>query len=940
MAAALDFWGGGIFTSMAATPLSEQQDAAFAQHGDNAAERLARGREVLAHRLLLPLKEGGQGAGAEVRFERAHSDLVDAFLRERLQEIAHDSPDIFSLERDAAFALVAVGGYGRRELCLHSDVDLLLVCEKSIPPQALDIAQPLFLTLWDQGYDLGHGFRTVRDCQDLAVSDFQVFASLLDLRFIAGDLRPWKALTDKLQTKIIPKKCKQFLRWLEQQHVERRKRFGQADAALEPQLKDGLGGLRDRHRLLWLARCLEPEAECTAGSSDCLRKFFPAPELLAAFDQDAAFLLAVRNQLHRVSGRKNEKLHLDLQPPIAAALGFDTEPAAEGVEAFLARLHRAMANVRAAERGVWKGYGLPVVRKGPEPEPQGVAPGVTCSEQGVGLTAEATASLKQGREPALLLRLFAQCAAQDEDLSWQARQQVQLAMPLAGALAEDAAAWQAFLDILESGNASQALGQMAETGFLDSFLPPFGAVRDLVQFDAFHTYPVGWHTIVTVDCLEHLPEHAAARKEQGGARLGRLAELWERVRDKRSLLLAALFHDLGKGGPEHEEKGAAIARKILTQRGMPADVVETVAFLVQNHLLLLLTATRKDLGDESVVLECANATGSVERLRMLYLLSCADARATGPKAWNDWTARLLAELFDKTANMLQEGRLVGPHAAHAILKTRDDVRTLLARHPELHFSTEEVELRLEHMPPHYLLRVSARDIVGHLELVRQLEREVADEARRVGEARAGKGLAVLEARKTQDKGIRELAVAARNQPGLFASIAGVLSLHDLNIFAANAFVWSDGNVLAVFQVSAPADPLYEEDFWARIRGALKFAMTGKLSLDYRLDRKRHSMLTSGSVTQGQAQVNVDNESTDFYTVVEVLAWDRLGLLYEIAHTLQDLQVEVHLARVATHEDQVADYFHVRDAGGQKIDDQAQLQELRQALLHRLSRPAA
>lgn len=912
---------------------------------DSAGARLAAGRQALIQdRLLSPVRdqEGSAPSQEKPSFERAHSDLVDAYLRDRLQELAAEAPDAVpdAPGNKAPYAIVAVGGYGRRELCLHSDVDLLVVCEKNIPPQALDIAQPLFLTLWDQGYDLGHGFRTIRDCLDLAVTDFQVFASLLDVRFIAGDRKVWQALRQKLDTKIFPKKCKQFLHWLEEQQKIRGERFGQADAALEPQLKEGLGGLRDVHRLLWLARCLDPAKYAVPCQGlRLLQDFFHDPEALSEFEKDVAFLLAVRNQLHRVSGRKNEKLHLDLQPPIAEALGFDTHGPALGVEAFLARLHRAMASVKATSQGVWRGYALPLLRKGPEPEAWSVAPGVLSGEQGLDLTPEAVKALQEGRDPLVLLRLFAQCAVRDDDLSWQARTRVKAALEFADALVATPKAWEAFLEILGSGNAAKALGQMTEVGFLERFLPPFGAVRDLVQFDAFHTYPVGWHTIVTVKCLEDLPREAAG---QGAVRLGHLARLWGGLKDKRPLLLAALFHDLGKGGGRHEEKGAHIARETLLAHGMPKELAETTAFLVRNHLLLMLTATRRDLGDESVVLECANKVGGLERLRMLYLLSYADARATGPKAWSDWTSRLLAELYDKTSNMIQEGRLVGPHAAHAILKTRDNVRGLLRKNQTLRFSGEDVERWLEQMPPHYLMRVRAKDIVRHLELLRELGRQVEEEALRLGEARAGRGLAVLDPKPPQTDGdfdIWELAVAAKSQPGLFASIAGVLSLHDLNIFSADAFVWSNGDVVAVFRVSAPPDPLYADDFWARVRGALKFAMTGKLSLDYRLDRKRNSMLTPCSQQPGAVSVNVDNESTDFYTIVEVLAWDRPGLLYEIAHTLQMLQIDVHMAKVATHKDQVADYFYVRDTDGQKIEDQAQLQELRQALLHHLSRPA-
>ena len=334
-------------------------------------------------------------------------------------------------------------------------------------------------------------------------------------------------------------------------------------------------------------------------------------------------------------------------------------------------------------------------------------------------------------------------------------------------------------------------------------------------------------------------------------------------------------------------------------------------------------------------MRCANASGSGARLRMLYLLSYADARATGPKAWNDWTARLVAELYDKVLHMLEEGSLVGARAARTIMKTRDNVRKLASR-MEWDIEAPEVEHWLGHMPPQYTLRVAAGDIVRHIRLAHDLKYALAEEVRRLGEERAGRGLVVLESWEQPDSDIWALAVAAKQQTGLFCAIAGVLSLHDLNIYSSDAFIWADGTAVALFQVSAPPDPLYAEEFWTRIRGSLKYTMTGKLSLDYRLAEKRSSML-SDSTPGGEIQVNVDNGITDFYTVVEVLAWDRPGLLYEIASCLNMLHIEVHMAKAATLGDQVADYFYVRDEYGQKVEEDVQIHELRHALLHRLSR---
>lgn len=904
-----------------------------------AGQRLAAGRIACIEQYLKPPADGsGQHlppAAAAGAFVRAHSDLVDRFLCERLAEIAPEG----GLPGKEPVAVVAVGGYGRRELCVHSDLDLLLVSEKTIPPQALDLAQPLFLTLWDLGYDLGHGFRTIRDCLDLSVTDFQVLASLLDLRLIAGDPGVFAQLQKRLRRKVLAKKARPFLAWLQEGMQQRRLAHGANAARLEPQLKDGPGGLRDYHTMLWLGHFLdEPLAEPTvSGLEYCL----PQPGDRAAFLAHVDCVFAARNQLHLARGRKNELLHLELQPAIATALGYAGETPAQGVEAFLAELLHAMTCIDAACGSVWRGYAASLLRNGTASEPELVAPGILRTEQGLELLPEAALDLVEGRDPLLPLRMFLQCARLDEKPAWSARNDISRATDAEPLRSPEA--WNLFLEILTSGNAAQALAQMAETGFLDRFLPPFAAVRHLVQFDAFHTYPVGWHTIETLRNLEQLQELREAEPAQDAAsgRMARLTQLWvgqwQELKDRRALLLAALFHDLGKGRDHHELRGAELARTFLEERGTPRQLVEDVVFLVERHLLLMQTATRQDLGDEAVVLRCANQVGTVERLRMLSLLAYADARATGPKAWSDWTAGLLAELCDKVLHMLKEGHLVGPRAVQAILKARDGVRSLARKQPGLVLSGEELEAALERMPPQYLLRVPPTEIVGHLELARRLERELEDEVRRLGALRAGRGLAVLDAHPLEDGGIWRLSVAAKNQSGLFATLAGVLSLHDLNIFAADTFIWGDGMIVALVKVSAPVDPLYADEFWVRVRGALKYAMTGKLSLDYRLDRKRNSALAARNLRPGAVSVNLDNESTDFFTVIEVLAWDRPGLLYEIAHCLHTLQIEVHMAKVATHFDQAADYFYVRDAYGQKIEDPAQMHEVRQALLHRLSR---
>ncbi len=342
------------------------------------------------------------------------------------------------------------------------------------------------------------------------------------------------------------------------------------------------------------------------------------------------------------------------------------------------------------------------------------------------------------------------------------------------------------------------------------------------------------------------------------------------------------------------------------------------------------------IGDESVVAGFASSIGSTRRLKLLYLLAWADAGATGPKAWSDWTASLMAELYFKALEVLWAGDLSSARAARKMLKTRDSARAL-ARKAVPPLDPGFVEACLENMPSRYTLTVEPPEIIRRLQLVKELQAALAEERLRLSVERAGLGLTVLDARGLEGLEVWEAVFAARRQPRLFSKIAGVLSLHDFNIFSAESCVWRDDVVVSVFRVSPPADPLYPEAVWARVRSSVRFALTGKLAVEYRLAEKRASLL--GQTPRRRAivpvQVNVDNSITPFYSVIEVLTLDRLGLLYEIAHTLDSLGVEAHLAKAATAGEQVADYFYCRDIFGQKIEDADHIREIQRALTQRL-----
>ena len=865
-----------------------------------AAQALAQGRRQLVGEIL-PARRG-QGVTAML------SALVDDYFRARLGEVWPGGSQALD---EAPFALVAVGGYGRRELCLRSDVDILILCRRKIPPQALDLAQSIFFPLWDMGLDLGHGFRTIKDCLALAKDDFQVLASLLDARHVAGNRDIFDEFAKRAADKVFAKRRHAFTDWLDSMAEERRVRFGDASALLEPDLKEGIGGLRDYHQVLWLGRLHHG-----VGDVEGLLRVGALTEAESGVLSDQAdFLCRVRNFLHHHSGRHNDRLLFQHQVQVAADMGYEAAPDSLPVERFLTRLHREMVGLKAILGSFREGL-RKASRRPSSPEP--LSPGVV--RDGDQLRFDFPKAFPD--PPLALLDIFVCSAGLGLPVAWSARRVASGHLFMVKErLRRSAKASALFMDLLGSGRSAEALRQMMETGVLGALLPEFGRVQDVVQFDTYHIYPVGPHSLHAVSALESL-------SGVGGQDDGRLPELWRDIRDRRVLVLSALLHDVGKGlGGGHSEKGAAMALELAGRLGLDADRAADVEFLVREHLLLAETATRRDLGDESVVAAAAGRIATPERLRMLYLLTWADARATGPAVWTPWMASLLSELFHKVDNIFRGSTLATPHAVQKIVRTRDALRQ--GRWEGL--SSHEVETFLERMPARYFLTLEPEDIAGHMRMVGELWRAVEQDRRRRPGGKGGEGVVVVRARHRPESRSWVVALAALDIPGLFKTVTGVLALQDVNILSAECFVWRDSVVVDIFTVSDLPGHLEPNELWQRVELWVRSALTGRLDLDYRLSQKRDSILAPRSLPH-PAKVQVSNEASDFYTVIEVGCSDRVGLLYDVAHVFLEHGVSVHLARIATFGDRVADAFYVRDAQGQKVEDPEAVEAVRRGLL--------
>ncbi|MFP3929182.1 MAG: [protein-PII] uridylyltransferase [Desulfobacteraceae bacterium] len=818
-------------------------------------------------------------------FEERLSELMDQYFRRAIEE----SPAGRRLfKAGKAFSFVAVGGYGRKELCVCSDVDLMILFLRGIPEQAKDLIRETLFPLWDLGLEIGYSVRTIKDCVQLSRRDFEVLTSLLDARFIGGDSQLFLRLLERMEGKVLGADRELLARWLRDGFELRKEAFGDASHLLEPDLKKGAGGLRDFHHVLWLAKA---ESRLT-NPRDLEYHGRLSHKEYQDLERRLGFVRLVRNHLHHICGRKNDRLYFEYQKEIAGRLGYRDSGGHQAVEQFMGDLHAAMAAIKTLTRPFLSG------RPGNSAIPD--AGGAACREGVYSHGGEvhfysATAILA---DPMLLVIIFQESARLGEPLSLEAVRLVREFLHLVDEpFRSHPGAMEGLIGLLEAPWGSPALDQMFDSGLLCALVPELEEVKDRVQFDTYHIYPVARHSLETVRLLKETGRHNELL----------LSSIYLELQDPGSLLLAALFHDVGKVGANHAARGAALVKKVLARMRMERRRAAEVVFLVRYHLLMVETATRRDLNDEKMIVGCARTIGTVERLKRLYLLTWADAGATGPRAWSEWTASLVQELFFKVMHVLEKGELATRDASKRAARSRREAARLISKEG----GPECVDKWFEVMPPRYLLNTPPREIVRHLRLVERLGEPSEREA----------GAFILEAREDEASGCWEITLAAGDRPGLFCDMAGVLALHNLNILSSDIYTWRNGTAVDVFRVDGPGEGKDPDETWERVKHDLEKVLKGDLSLDAELGTKASpSILSRPGRPVRPPRVKVDNASSDFFTIVEVFTHDRVGLLYDITRTFSGAGLDIRLARIATKGDQVADVFYVCDLEGRKLEE--------------------
>ncbi len=843
--------------------------------------------------------------GDEPAFLERHTELLDEYFHE---SFAQSSVGPRMRVDKNPYAIIALGGYGRKEQCLHSDVDVLLLFKKGVPEEAKSLVQEVFYPLWDIGLDVSYATRSLKECSSLASKDFEVLTSLIDARFVCGISTLYSDLMERLQDKVLRRRGSAYTDWLSERNRERHSRFGDSTYLLEPNLKEGLGGLRDYHSMLWMGR-----ATFGIGAPRDL-------EFLGHLSHDEfqslsgalSFIRKVRNWLHHLTGRKCDQLYFEYQIELAKALGFKQRNGQQGVEGFLGTLHGQMellkgqhltflSKARRARRKVGR----------KRAERRRLVAGIEVFRDA--LEFESPEDILQ--KPHLLISIFEQSAVHGIPLGTEASRLIkEFSYLVDEKFQKSRKVGKSFQRILSaSPHPFNVLKEMLNTGMMVALIPEMKGVVNRIQYDEYHVHPVDKHSLRTVQILKSLRDDSADTQDT------LCGKLFKEIQNPDLLLWAGLLHDVGKAVEVHDHSthGAHIVRQVFERMGCSEEDIETIAFLVQEHLFLIHTATRRDINDEKVIVQCARNFRDVDHLKMLYLLTVADSKATGPKAWSDWTATLLKELFFKILHVLEKGEL-GTRAAREVVERKK--RELSDKGIPL--QGKDFEDLFDQMSPRYLLYTPPEEIHRHIELYQGLQQNPF----------------VLEARADPEANYRTVTVCAKDFPGLFSKIAGVVTLNNLDILSAQIYTWRNHIALDVFKVKAPPDTLLEDQVWDRVRTNLRAALKGELALEPALGEKvrAYQSLQKGVLRKAD-EIVVDNASSGFFTVIEIYTHNFPGLLYKITDALFRCKLDIWVAKIGTKVDQVVDVFYVRDFDGQKVDRPEEVRAIKEAIREALPR---
>ncbi|SEC49069.1 [protein-PII] uridylyltransferase [Rhodobacter sp. 24-YEA-8] len=804
-------------------------------------------------------------------------------------------------------AILAVGGYGRAEMAPHSDIDLLFLTPMKTTPWAECVVESMLYMLWDLKLKVGHAVRTIRDCLRLAREDITIRTAMLEKRFITGDKALAGELAEKLWNEVFRKTGPEFIEAKLAERAERHRRQGGQRYVLEPNVKEGKGGLRDLQTLYWIGKYLHrvPKAAGLVNAGLFTREEYEA--FRAAED----FLWVVRSHLHYITGRPTDQLTFDLQPEVALRMGYKDARGRRAVEIFMQDYFRHATRVGELTRIFLTGLEARHAKR--EASLMGlfkltkrVRPGYRLVQGRIDVVNPAEFL----KDKLNLLRVFEEGLRTGYLLHPNVMRLVTANLALIDdEMREDPEAARIFLDLLlKHGNPERSLRRMNELGVLAAFIPEFEPIVAMMQFNVYHSYTVDEHTIQCISTL------AQIEREELIEELPLSSEILKTGVSRKVLYVALLLHDIGKGRPEdHSILGAQIARRVTPRLGLSDEECETVEWLVRWHLLMSDMAQKRDIGDPRTVRDFAKAVKTRKRLDLLTVLTVCDIRGVGPNTWNNWKAMLLRQLHQVTAEALEAG-LETVNRENRADEARRALREALP-------DWDAKDLRAEtqrHYPQYWQgLETSTQAVFARLLL------GIGDDEIRID----------LEPDLSRDA--TRACFALADHPGIFSRLAGALALVGANVVDARTYTSKDGYATAVFWVQDAEGHPYEISRLPRLRGMIEKTLRGQVVAREAL-KDRDKVKRREREFRFPTHITIDNEGSDIYTIIEVDTRDRPGLLYDLTRTLANNNISIVSAVIATYGAQVVDTFYVKDTFGLKLHEKRRQEALEKKLRQAIS----
>ena len=798
-------------------------------------------------------------------------------------------------------SIISVGGYGRREMAPFSDVDLLFLTPYKMTPWSENVIETVLYLLWDLKLKVGHSSRSIKDCLRLGSDDYTIRTAMLEHRFVCGDINLASQLNDKLWKNLFSGTAKDFISAKLIERENRHEKHGQR-YMVEPNVKEGKGGLRDLQSLYWIAKYVYQ----TQNISDLVNlNVFRSDEYLQ-FEQAEEFLWAVRCQMHHLADRAIEQLSFDLQVEVASAMGYHDSRDQRAVEIFMQDYFRHATRVGDLTRIFLTS--LEAVHAKDEPLLERIFKRKPKIDNNY-IVIHNRLAIKSEKEfltnPINLLKLFSEALRTGLLIHPNAMRLVSANLAMVNnEFRASTEAQQIFLELLlKHGNPERALRRMNELGFLAKFIPEFEPIVAMMQFNMYHSYTVDEHTI---QCLKTL---AQIEKGELVEELPIASSILKDGVNRKVIYIALLLHDIGKGrSDDHSILGAKIAKQVSPRLGLNKQETETVEWLVRYHLLMSDMAQKRDISDPRTVRDFAKAVQSVKRLNLLTVLTVCDVRSVGPDIWNNWKASLIRQLYAETKAILEQGAEAS-NRENRMTEAKKALREKLSE-----WDNKDIKIETgRHYPPYWQgFQVDAQ--FAFAKLLRNLG---ADEIK-------------IELTPDTDRDATRICFALSDHPGIFSRLAGALALVGANVVDARSYTSKDGFATAAFWIQDGDGSPYNQARFSRLRRMIEKTLSGEV-ITREAIKERDKFKKREKAFKVPTSITFDNEGSEIYTIIEVDTRDRPGLLFDLTRTLANMNVYIASAVIATYGEQVVDSFYVKDMFGLKFHSESKQKKLEQNL---------